>query len=437
MTARSTSGSGIAQRSRREEAVVKATVVVLFIAIILGLGNSLAILALQLSLLMVLSAFVLKDAIARKFSITANYGSLALLFAILVSVIWSALISHSDATYDLSIQIKYTMTFLSTLYIVWIFYHCVSNGILNESFVIKASVYAFLVYSIVKIITNTLIALEVVQITLLDSAIRQTLGTTFVRSSLIFGLIRINLPPDFGIPIVIFCVLAASKLNIDIPRSIRMICVMLLLISVIFAYSRYIWAATFLAVFFATLIVGRRLFVAFAMITILTVGAAATNQAVVDAVEYRFFSTAVERSDDIRENQQFALVGSIVDSPLLGKGLATYVPWLVRSKNSPYSYELQILATAMQFGLIGFLPIVVFAFSLISLIRSHDTLVRTAICGTYFAWVMAGLTNPSLIGRAAAMIFVIFVCLARLSPLLDISPGKKRLETAPPGLDQA
>jgi len=426
MTAHGTSHPGTARRSRQEDAVAKVTVVALFVAIILGLGNSLAILALQLSLLLVLSAFILKDAIARDFDITPNYGSLCLLFAILGSVVFAIFVSYSDATYALSIQLKYAMTFLSTLYIVWLFYHCLANGVLDESFVIKAAVYAFMVYSVAKIITNTLIALEVVQITLLDSAIRQTLGTTFVRSSLIFGLIRINLPPDFGIPVVLFCVLTAGKLKLDMSRFALIGCSVLLIISVIFAYSRFIWAATFLAVLFATLIVGRRLFVTFAIVATLTVTAAATNEAVVDAVENRFFSYAVERSDSIRQNQQFALVDAIVETPLLGKGLATYVPWLVRSKNSPYSYELQILATAMQFGLIGLIPIMLFLASLISLVRSRDALVCSAVYAIYLAWVMTGLTNPSLIGRSAALVFVVFICLARLSPRLDSSPGRGR-----------
>jgi len=434
MTAHSGSASGAVRRSRREEMVARATVAALFVAILLGLGNSLAILALQLSLLLVLTAFVLKDAILKDFHIAPNYGSLCLLFAILVSVIAAIFVSYSDSTYGLSIQLKYTMTFVSTLFIVWIFYHCLTNGILDESFVIKAAIYAFMVYSIAKIVTNTLIALEVVQITLLDSAIRQTLGTTFVRSSLIFGLIRINLPPDFGIPVVLFCVLTAPKLKVDLSRSIFFICLVLLIISVIFAYSRFIWAATFVAVLFATLLVGRRLFVTFTIMTLLMVGAAATNQAVVDAVENRFFSSAVERSDSIRENQQYALVDAIVETPLLGKGLATYVPWLVRSKNSPYSYELQIFATAMQFGLIGIIPIMLFVGSLISLVRSRDILVCVAIYTIYLAWVMTGLTNPSLIGRSAALVFVVFICLARLSPRLDISSGQAaRSQTAAPG----
>lgn len=408
--------------------MAKATVFALFVAIILGLGNSLAILALQLSLLLVLTAFVLKDAIVRNFHISLNYGSLCLLFFIASSAIVSVFVSYSDATYELSIQLKYIMTFLSTLYVVWIFYHCVSNGLLQESFVIKAAIYAFMVYSVAKIVTNTLIALEVVQIALLDSAIRQTLGTTFVRSSLIFGLIRINLPPDFGIPIVLFCILTAAKLEIYIPRFMRIACLILMILSVVFAYSRFIWAATFLSVLFSTLIVGRRLFVTFAVMTALIIGAAATNQAIVEAVENRFFSAAVERSDSIRENQQFALMDSVVRTPLLGKGLATYVPWLVRSKNSPYSYELQILATTMQFGMIGMLPIIALLMSLVPLIRSRDALVFAAIVATYCAWVATGLTNPSLIGRSAAMVFVVFICLARLSPRLDISPEK-----GPPG----
>lgn len=424
MTAQIASAPGTMRRSRQEDAVAKATVVALFVAIILGLGNSLAILALQLSLLMVLTSFVLKDAVVRNFRIVPNYGSLCLLFLILSAAMISMFVSYSDATYALSIQLKYAMTFLSTLYIIWIFYHCLANGLLDEAFIIKAAIYAFMVYSVAKIVTNTLIALEIVQITLLDSAIRQTLGTTFVRSSLIFGLIRINLPPDFGIPIVLFCVLTAPKLKLEIPRFVLIACSVLLVISVIFAYSRFIWAATFLAVLFATLIVGRRLFVTFAVMTTVMIGAAATNQAIVAAVENRFFSSAVEQSDSIRENQQVALMQSIVETPLLGKGLATYVPWLVRSKNSPYSYELQILATTMQFGLVGVVPIMLFLISLISLIRSRDVLVFTAICATYFAWVVTGLTNPSLIGRSAAMVFVVFICLARLSPRLDIAPGR-------------
>lgn len=425
MTIRHMDSSGAAQRSRRETAAIDLTVIALFIAIILGLGNSIAILAPQLALLFILTLFVIRDAIIKNFDINMNYGSLCLLFAILASMIFSTFISFSDASSAALVQIKYAMTFLSTLYIVWIFHHCLSNNILSGSAVIKAAIYAFAIYSVAKLITNALIAFEIIQITLLDSAIRQTLGTTFVRSSLIFGLIRINFPPDFGIPIILFCTLTASKLNINISRFAQVSFTILLIISALIAYSRYIWAATFIAVLFATLIVGRRLFFTFSVITILMVGAAATSQAIVEAVEYRFFSQAVEQSDSIRENQQFALTESLIEAPF-GKGLATYVPWLVRSKNSPYSYELQILATAMQFGLIGILPVLFFMISLVSTVRSKDVLVCTAVYTTYFCWVMTGFTNPSLIGRAAAMVFVVFICVARLSPQLEWSSAKAR-----------
>ncbi|MFE0756218.1 O-antigen ligase family protein [Inquilinus sp. NPDC058860] len=431
MTPRHIDSSSVAPRSRLETAAIKATVLVLFVAIVLGLGNSIAVLALQLVFLFILTLFVVKDAAIKNFQINYSYGCLALVLSVTAVSVIASFTSFSDSTYATGIQLKFAMTFASTIYIIWIFYHCLNNGIVDSQYVIKSAIYALVIYSVVKIIIDVFVAFEIIQTQLLFTTVRQTLGAAFISTGIVFGLIRINLPPDFGIPIVLFCTLAAPKLGVRISKLFQIIAIILLMIAVLIAYSRYLWAVTFLAVLFATLIMGRRLFFALAIIATIVVGAAASNQAIVDAVEERFFSYSVEHSDNIRINQQHALTEAIVEDPLLGKGLATYVSRLVRSKNSPYSYELQIMATAMQYGLIGIIPILLFMASFISLVRSRDALVCSAIYVTYLFWLMAGFTNPSLIGRAAAMVFVVFICVARLSPQLEAHSTRTRIKGTP------
>lgn len=404
-------------------AAFKIAVMLLFVAVILGIGSSIAILALQVLLLLVLLAFVVKDAIARRFAVDPTFGALGLILLIVGYAIVAAFISYSDASYSTSIQIKFLLTFLSTLFIVWILYYSIINGLISPEAILKCAIYAFVIYSVGKIAINIFIVMQLLQQDELRSIIRNSLGAAFISTSLFFGLIRINLPPDFGIPIVIFCLVTSRRLGISISGKAKAFYIFVLLSAMLIAYSRYLWGVAFCATLFATLVMGRKHLLVFTVLLLGVSGFALTTEEVRTAIENRFSSYAVDASDELRDTQMKALLDSIDAQPFFGKGLATYVPYLIRSKSSPYSYELQILATMMQLGIIGVIPILIFLASFVSTIRTRNIFVYSMICVMYAFWILAGFTNPSLIGRAAAIVFVMFVCVGLLSPRLERQAG--------------
>lgn len=200
--------------------------------------------------------------------------------------------------------------------------------------------------------------------------------------------------------------------------------IFVLLMAMLIAYSRYLWGVAFCATFFATLVMGKKHLITFIVLLAAVSAFALTNEEVRTAIENRFSSYAVDASDDLRNAQMAALLDSIDAQPFFGKGLATYVPYLIRSKSSPYSYELQILATMMQLGIIGTIPIFLLIVAFVYTIRTRNFVVYSMIWLMYLFWILAGFTNPSLIGRAAAIVFVMFICVGHLSPRLERGGGR-------------
>lgn len=408
---------------RVDLAAFKIAVILLFVAVIIGIGSSVAILALQVLLLLGLLTFVLKDAIARRFAVDPTFGALGLILLIVSYAIVAAFISYSDASYSTSVQIKFLLTFLSTLFIVWIMYYAIMNELISPEFVLKFAIYAFVIYAIGKIAINIFIVLQLLREEELRSIIRNSLGASFISTNLFFGLIRINFPPDFGIPIVLFCLITSNKLGISVSGKAKTLYIFVLLMAILIAYSRYLWGVAFCAILFGTLVMGKKHLIVFIVLLAGASTFALTNEEVRAAIENRFSSYAVEASDDLRDAQMTALLDSINAQPFFGKGLATYVPYLIRSKNSPYSYELQILATMMQFGIVGIIPIFIFLAAFVSVIKTRNFFVYSMIGIMYLFWILAGFTNPSLIGRAAAIVFVMFICVGLLSPRLERGGG--------------
>jgi hypothetical protein len=67
----------------------------------------------------------------------------------------------------------------------------------------------------------------------------------------------------------------------------------------------------------------------------------------------RFQNSNAELSDRIRANMQEYLFDGLSAAPFLGNGLGWYHPHFIRFEQRPWLYELQLLSTAAQVGIIG------------------------------------------------------------------------------------
>ncbi|OWJ64990.1 hypothetical protein BWR60_21720 [Inquilinus limosus] len=418
---------------RVDLAMFRAVVAMLFVAVVLGIGSSLAVTAVQILLLLALLAFILKDAIARRFDVDPTFGALGLILLVVGSTIVAIFVSYSDVTQSLSFQIRYSLNFLSTIAVIWILYYSIVNELISPQLVLRFSIYAYVIYGLAKIVLNVFIIVQLLRQDALRSFILSNLNVSFLTTGIFFGLIRVNFPPDFGLPIVTFAALLSKRLGVSFFPSARFFYIFILLTAILIAYSRYLWIVAFFATFFAAVVMGRKQLAVFIMLTLAIGGLALTVEEVRDAIEYRFSSVGVDSSDDIRDTQERALVDSIETQPFFGKGLATYVPYQLLRRGtigtaSPYSYELQIVATVMQFGVIGVIPIMLLMCSFVYTIRTRNFLIYSVVCVMYIFWILAGFTNPSLIGRAAGLVFVMYVCVGLLSQRLE--PGRRAADMA-------
>lgn len=231
---------------------------------------------------------------------------------------------------------------------------------------------------------------------------------------------RVQFVSDALIPVCVFIVLRhRDSLAIGSVRSALIL--LLLLVSVVFGFSRYTWAFT-AAAFVGGLMTGRR--DRFQLVLALLLGAAvlASLPALTVVYELRFSADVAGSSDLIRTEQTSALDGFFEDAPIFGHGLGSYTTQVVRAEAAdggmPYSYEDQILALAGQMGLAGLTLLALltaYAFSDLWWRTRAPLKDRLAIAGLLAFWLAAGLYNPLLFHPVAGVIYASFATLAAMA----------------------
>jgi len=231
---------------------------------------------------------------------------------------------------------------------------------------------------------------------------------------------RIQFHSDGLIPICIFVILCYRKrLSIGVSGAVGML--LLLLISDFFAFSRYLWVFTVLALFLG-LVLGKKDRFQLILLSISTVIVLACLPLLVTVISLRFSSTVVDSSDQDRVQQMPALHEFWESAPIMGHGLGSYTRRVIRSDDAPYSYEVQLLALAGQVGIVGillFASLGIFYFRGLWLHIGGRVLLRLGLATMLLAWIAAGLVNPEVISSAASVSYAaIFamVCLLKERP---------------------
>ena len=121
-----------------------------------------------------------------------------------------------------------------------------------------------------------------------------------------------------------------------------------------------------------------------------------------------------EISDNIRINQQEYLIDSFLDDPILGAGFGSSASE-IRSEDSPWSYELNMLALLMKIGLIGVLFLYVIVYKIFNFYAQSLNKYNLAHSYTLLLlMVFIGSTNPMLFNIAGLLvIFIITLPLER------------------------
>ena len=293
-----------------------------------------------------------------------------------------------------------------------------------------------------RVVLNSVIATAVLKIGLIAYAVLRGIPVVEMVEwlSKIFGvqLMTMDLGALFGrvqfvsdelIPVCIYMILRHRDcLKLGSRRAA--LTVLLLIVSVLFSFSRYFWAFTLVA-FLIGLLLGKRDRFQAVLAGLLLFVVLASLPVLVVLYQLRFSQAVAGASDQERTEQIQALKDLFVDAPLLGHGLGSYATRLLRepSEAGRYSYEVQFLALSGQIGLLGIL----FFFALgafyyrglwwRSTVAFGD---RIGLALLLLAWLAAGLSNPLLFHPVAGINYALIATLGAFAgqPTKRKSPAR-------------
>ena len=229
---------------------------------------------------------------------------------------------------------------------------------------------------------------------------------------------RIQFLSDELIPICIFTLLRyRSLLRIGSVRAA--LTILLLLVSVLFSFSRYFWSSSAFAFVLGLLLAERDRFRA-VLSGILGLAMLLSLPALITLYEIRFSADVAGDSDSVRTGQIPVLMTFFSEAPLLGHGLGSYSTTLMRdtTETGHYGYEVQLLALPGQIGLVGMAFILLLGAWFYTDLWWPGGLTlrdRLAISSLLAFWVAGGLTNPLLFHPIAGMNYAALAALAGLS----------------------
>lgn len=263
-----------------------------------------------------------------------------------------------------------------------------------------------------------------IPVSLMVDAINTFFGVNLMGMDFEAALGRIQFVADGLIPLCMYMLLRYRR-KLQIGSVGALIMFLLLVISLIFTFSRYFWGFAAL-VFCLGMLFGKKDRFHAWILSLLGLVLLASLPAIVTLYQLRFSKAIAGESDNVRTQQIPVLERFFLDAPLLGHGFGSHTPELLRSIELPYAYEVQLYALAGQEGIAGLLLM-----GALTLYYFHPLLVwnkasfnrKGNLVIILFAWLSAGLFNPMLFNSAAAMSY------AAISALATIGDQPERAKT--------
>jgi hypothetical protein len=226
------------------------------------------------------------------------------------------------------------------------------------------------------------------------------------------SLPRLSIGSDLALPFVVYLGIRDRRLG-WIGRGL----VAIIVLSVVLSLTRYLWLAIGVVL---VLTVGSHLWrhaKAALGTAVVLIGSGVFMISHTDmgqaTIEARFLSEANLGGDDVRVEQSTVLFQEFLHTPVLGKGLGSYAPDLVRSESAPYSYENQWLALAMQLGICGLSAILLLPAWILFMQRGLVPATLGTVDSIVFVlFLLQGFTNPTLTTSPSAMVVLAFAVAA-------------------------
>ena len=226
---------------------------------------------------------------------------------------------------------------------------------------------------------------------------------------------RIQYPSDTLVPVCLFAVLCLRR-RLRLAGLLSFPIVLLLTLSSIATFSRFLWGYALLAAVLGVLLAKRdRTHFAYFAASLAIVAVYA--KLLLTIVALRFSADTLTASDGERIAQKNALEHFFLDAPLLGHGLGSYTNAVIRAPELRYNYEMQVYALAGQIGSIGILILLVLLgnyFRKAIRPQAQSRPYQVAVLGLLAGFLSAGFVNPSLISSIAAATFGLLYVLASI-----------------------
>lgn len=238
------------------------------------------------------------------------------------------------------------------------------------------------------------------------------------------GMYRIMTPSD-SFPFIALGFLIADKRYIPL---IRILTVLSLVFFSIIVYSRIIFLQLALTLFIALVVrkinfkditeykkIMKSIIAIFMIISLLIVIFPKETSNIYESLMYRLFSQETIESDSIRDVQSEILFDNISNNPILGKGLGYYDPEFIRSDSAKYSYELEYLSFLMQFGILGFILIIlmlIYSFYLMIDFKIDNINFRYLLYFNFLFWMIKPIFNPNFLSSNSGSLIAVLIILS-------------------------
>lgn len=304
--------------------------------------------------------------------------------------------------------------FIATFYLIFLPLLIIESNIITSLQTLKVIAYSTLCYLLIKLTLEILLIFGFLDINNLYLFINDVFNFKFIH--LPFSIFeRINFPIDYILPPLLLAILYSKNLGWNLIYFQKIIFFILILSAIFIAYSRYLWAFTFLIIllyFFTEKITYKKLnyFLGFSILLLMI--AILYHEIIVGIIEERFLGSYTTVSDLPRIEMKVALSEMIHNMPITGWGMGAYPNSLVRFEQSPWNYELQWFAFLMQFGYLGILYLLFLTGLVYKKIFIRLTRKRAIIGFAYTLWLITGIFNCFLLTSSAGVVFLTYYVLA-------------------------
>lgn len=323
-------------------------------------------------------------------------------------LVWSLVAVFNGFTSSIFSFIK---SYFSLIFVVWITDFLYKNNAIsiNKALKMFSFVSIFLVLS--KILIALSLSFNIITIDLVTNIYANVFSTELTTMYFYVGkfmFYRLMLASD-SIPFIWFSFYVFSK---NRYRKKIALCLLMAIYALII-YSRAVlleYLILTLAYFFVLVKkFPKSRKIVFAVGVICIFGLIFSSNSLFEILGKRFSGVSVEASDNIRTEQLSYLLKGFWNNCLIGNGTGAYVREYIRSETILYSYEMEYASFLFQFGILGFVLIILTAivgFYLICKTNISNKYVYYVFFINLIIWIIKPLFNPNFLSSNSGILIV-------------------------------